>query len=198
MTTLLRTRLDELEVYVTRVAEATGIPPAHLEKDFWVTEVLRGASSASEATGCSVFFKGGTSLSKAHRIIRRFSEDVDLVVALPEGGKGAKDSTLKTFVAAAESTTGVEGTVDPSSATKGVKSSPAAASVGSNSTLSWRLAPSAANSRGCRACRLTATTPNRVRRGQQGLLPVPSPPLGALWIDLFTAVSGRSRPTMRS
>ena len=121
MTTPLRTRLDELDVYVTRVAEATGIPPAHLEKDFWVTEVLRGASNASEATGCSVIFKGGTSLSKAHRIIRRFSEDVDLVVVLPESGKGAKDSTLKAFVAAAESTTGVEGTVDPSSATKGVK-----------------------------------------------------------------------------
>ncbi len=121
MITPLRTRLDELEVYVTRVAEATGIPPAHLEKDFWVTEVLRGASNASGATGCSVIFKGGTSLSKAHRIIERFSEDVDLVVVLPEGGKSAKDSTLKTFVAAAESTTGVEGTVDPSSATKGVK-----------------------------------------------------------------------------
>lgn len=51
MTTPLRTRLDELDVCVTRVAEATGIPPAHLEKDFWVTEVLRGASNASEATG---------------------------------------------------------------------------------------------------------------------------------------------------
>lgn len=114
-------RLDELEVYVTRVAEATGIPPAHLEKDFWVTEVLRGASNASETTGCSIIFKGGTSLSKAHRIIRRFSEDVDLVVVLSEGGRGAKDSTLKTFVAAAESTTGVEATVDPSSATTGVK-----------------------------------------------------------------------------
>ena len=70
-----------------------------------MTEVLRGASNASETTGCSVIFKGGTSLSKAHRIIRRFSEDVDLIVVLPESSKGAKDSTLKTFVAAAESTT---------------------------------------------------------------------------------------------
>ena len=121
MTAPLRTRLDELDVYVSRVAKATGIPAAHLEKDFWVTEVLRGASNASESTGCSVVFKGGTSLSKAHRMIRRFSEDVDLVVVLPEGGRGTKDSTLKRFVAAAESTTGVEGTVDPSSATKGVK-----------------------------------------------------------------------------
>lgn len=36
----LRDRLDELEVYVTRIAERTNIPAAHLEKDFWVTEVL--------------------------------------------------------------------------------------------------------------------------------------------------------------
>ena len=121
MSAPLRTRLDELEVYVTRVAEATGIPAAHLEKDFWVTEVLRGAANASESTGCSVIFKGGTSLSKAHRLIRRFSEDVDLVVVLPEGGKGARDSALKAFVVAAESTTGVKGAVDPASATKGVK-----------------------------------------------------------------------------
>ncbi len=94
MTAPLRARLDELDVYVTRVAETTGIPAAHLEKDFWVTEVLRGASNASESTGCSVIFKSGTSLSKAHRLIRRFSEDVDLVVVLPAGGRGAKDSTL--------------------------------------------------------------------------------------------------------
>jgi len=119
LTTPLRTRLDELEIYVIRVAEATGIAPTHVEKDFWITEVLRGASNPSAATGCSVIFKGGTSLSKAHQIIHRFSEDVDLVVVLPEGSKGNKNSTLKTFVRAAESTTGLRGSIDPKSAAKG-------------------------------------------------------------------------------
>ena len=117
----LREHPDELEVYVTRISAAIGIPAAHLEKDFWVTEILRGAATASATTGCSVIFKGGTSLSKAHRLIERFSEDVDLIVVLPDGGKGAHDTTLKEFVRAAERTTGVGAQTDPATVTKGVK-----------------------------------------------------------------------------
>lgn len=117
----LRNSLDELEVYVTRIGEATGIPPAHLEKDFWVTEVLRGAATASATTGCSVVFKGGTSLSKAHRLIERFSEDVDLIVVFSDGGRGARDTKLKEFVQAAEQTTGVGAETNPATVTKGVK-----------------------------------------------------------------------------
>lgn len=118
---LLRTSPDELEVYVTRIAELTGIPAAHLEKDFWVTEVLRGAANASASTGCSVIFKGGTSLSKAHRLIKRFSEDVDLIVVLSEGGAGSSDTKLKVFVRAAEETTGVASATNSATVTKGVK-----------------------------------------------------------------------------
>ncbi len=121
MTRKLREGLDELEAYVTRIGESTGIPASHIEKDFWVTEVLRGATEAAVTTGCSVVFKGGTSLSKAHRLIRRFSEDVDLIVILPEGGKGAGDTTLKSFVAAAEAATGISATTDPNTVTKGIK-----------------------------------------------------------------------------
>ena len=117
----LRDNLDELEAYVTRIAEHSGIPAAHLEKDFWVTEVLRGAAAASASTGCSVIFKGGTSLSKAHRLIQRFSEDIDLIVVMPQGGKSSKDTTLKNFVAAAATATGITPAIDRSSATKGVK-----------------------------------------------------------------------------
>ncbi|MDE0061593.1 MAG: nucleotidyl transferase AbiEii/AbiGii toxin family protein [Gammaproteobacteria bacterium] len=52
------------------------IPEAYVEKDYWVTKVLCRLS-ASPFAG-SLVFKGGTSLSKAHRLIRRFSEDIDL------------------------------------------------------------------------------------------------------------------------
>ncbi len=117
----LRDSPDELEVYVTRIGEATGIPPAHLEKDFWVTEVLRGAATASVATGCSVVFRGGTSLSKAHRLIERFSEDIDLIVVLPHSGTRARDTKLKNFVQAAEHATGVGAETDPATVTRGVK-----------------------------------------------------------------------------
>jgi Nucleotidyl transferase AbiEii toxin, Type IV TA system len=121
MSRLLRDEPDVLEVYITRIAAATGIPAAHIEKDFWVTEVLRGVATASQQTGCSIVFKGGTSLSKAHRLIQRFSEDVDLIAILPAGGKNARDKTLKAFVDAASIATGIVPTVDPNSSTTGVK-----------------------------------------------------------------------------
>jgi hypothetical protein len=40
------------------VSDAINIPAAHIEKDFWVTEVLRGAAAAAQ--GVEVVFKGGT------------------------------------------------------------------------------------------------------------------------------------------
>lgn len=51
--------------------------PAHLlEKDVWVVWVLQALFSSPLAD--DVTFKGGTSLSKAYRVIDRFSEDIDL------------------------------------------------------------------------------------------------------------------------
>lgn len=57
-----------------QVAARTGFPLSHIEKDFWVTEVLRGVVGA--ANGVEIVFKGGTSLSEAFSLIERFSEDV--------------------------------------------------------------------------------------------------------------------------
>jgi len=51
--------------------------PAHLlEKDVWVVWTLRALFSSQLADDLT--FKGGTSLSKAYRVIDRFSEDIDL------------------------------------------------------------------------------------------------------------------------
>ena len=47
-----------------------------LEKDIWVVAALRILFDAP--FGNNLVFKGGTSLSKAYRAIRRFSEDVDI------------------------------------------------------------------------------------------------------------------------
>ena len=66
------------------VAERRGLARALVEKDYWVTHTLWSIHQAS--CGLSVWFKGGTSLSKGFGIIRRFSEDLDLKVessALP-------------------------------------------------------------------------------------------------------------------
>lgn len=51
-----------------------------IEKDYWVTQVIR---SAHVATAGGLVLKGGTSLSKGYGIIKRFSEDVDVLV-VPE------------------------------------------------------------------------------------------------------------------
>lgn len=71
-------RTEALEVAASRLSR-----PAHiLEKDVWVVwllSVLYGSEVGNHLT-----FKGGTSLSKAYRIIDRFSEDVDLTYDIRE------------------------------------------------------------------------------------------------------------------
>ncbi len=117
----LRDSPDALATAAARIEEATGIPMAHTEKDFWVTEVLRGVAQCSAETGVSAVFKGGTSLSKAYGLIRRFSEDVDIIVIVPGHSRGGDDRCLKSFVSAAEAATGLIGEIDGSTATTGVK-----------------------------------------------------------------------------
>jgi len=114
---------DAVAASAARVAEATGRPAAHVEKDFWVTEVLRGVVAAAAATGVEVLFKGGTSLSKVYGLIKRFSEDVDVLVVLPEGSSGDHDRVLKSLVGGAEAATGLSSVLDASTATRGVKRS---------------------------------------------------------------------------
>lgn len=65
-------RLDALNA----VADISGLPPHLLEKDIWVVWSLHQLFTGPYAE--NLVFKGGTSLSKAYGVIRRFSEDVDL------------------------------------------------------------------------------------------------------------------------
>ncbi|MBT1705277.1 nucleotidyl transferase AbiEii/AbiGii toxin family protein [Chryseosolibacter indicus] len=57
-----------------------------IEKDYWVTHVLKNLSASKLVD--EVIFKGGTSLSKAHDCINRFSEDIDLAILKTEGMSG--------------------------------------------------------------------------------------------------------------
>lgn len=50
--------------------------PALVEKDYWVTHALW----AIQQSGFALWFKGGTSLTKAFQLTSRFSEDLDLVM----------------------------------------------------------------------------------------------------------------------
>ncbi len=68
---------------IQNTSSALGIQDIFIEKDYWVTYVLKNLTSWDKNK--TIVFKGGTSLSKAYKLIDRFSEDIDLVL---------KDTTL--------------------------------------------------------------------------------------------------------
>jgi hypothetical protein len=53
--------------------------PALVEKDWYVVKAL-AAINAADAAPFRLVFGGGTALSRAHRLIRRMSEDIDLKI----------------------------------------------------------------------------------------------------------------------
>lgn len=55
-----------------------GMPEQIIEKDWWVSTVMRALFALPYANQMS--FKGGTSLSKCWNVISRFSEDIDIAV----------------------------------------------------------------------------------------------------------------------
>ena len=68
--------------------------PGYIEKDFWVCLVLDALFNRLPGGHPRLLFKGGTSLSKAFGLIRRFSEDIDLVVCRDDlGFTGERDPT---------------------------------------------------------------------------------------------------------
>ena len=60
------------------IADKYDLKMPAVEKDWWVTQTLAIIYSMPYAK--SLIFKGGTSLSKAWKLIERFSEDVDLAL----------------------------------------------------------------------------------------------------------------------
>ena len=62
-----------------QVEERMHLQAASVEKDFWICWTLRELF-ALPGIGPHLTFKGGTSLSKAWKLIERFSEDIDLIV----------------------------------------------------------------------------------------------------------------------
>lgn len=76
---------EERRNTISVVAEAKGLPESAVEKDWWVTLVLRAVFSTPLRP--SLLFKGGTSLSKGWDLIERFSEDIDLALNREAIGK---------------------------------------------------------------------------------------------------------------
>lgn len=66
--------------YCQQAGEVLGLPPNSIEKDFWVCWTLRELFALPN-TGQHLTFKGGTSLSKGWGLIKRLSEDIDIVLS---------------------------------------------------------------------------------------------------------------------
>ncbi len=68
----------EKEAVFNAIAAENGMTPFAVEKDWWVSRTLEIIFQMSIAK--HLVFKGGTSLSKAWKLINRFSEDIDLAI----------------------------------------------------------------------------------------------------------------------
>lgn len=68
--------ISERQAALDSVAKRLEIDTPSVEKDWWVTAVLRALFQTSFAP--YLLFKGGTSLSKGWQLINRFSEDIDI------------------------------------------------------------------------------------------------------------------------
>ena len=72
--------MDYDDATLRSVQEHFGLPnPALVEKDFYVVKALAAIATVDkDALHVRLVFGGGTALSRAHRLIRRMSEDIDL------------------------------------------------------------------------------------------------------------------------
>ncbi len=71
---------------VVRTANALGLTTSFVVKDYFIFEMLRSIVGINP----SVVFKGGTSLSKCHHVIDRFSEDIDLGLEVEHATEGQR------------------------------------------------------------------------------------------------------------
>ena len=79
MYSILKLSPDDRRTVFRNTAQKMGVHEAIIEKDYWVCIVLDYLFHISRFCG-SLMFKGGTSLSKCFDLIKRFSEDIDLIL----------------------------------------------------------------------------------------------------------------------
>ena len=94
----------EKEAVFNAIAAEKGMTPFAVEKDWWVSRTLEIIFQMNIAK--HLVFKGGTSLSKAWKLINRFSEDIDLAID-KEFFEGYKGDISKTQIGKLRKVAGV-------------------------------------------------------------------------------------------
>ena len=79
MYSLLKLSEEEQRTIFRNTAQKMGVHEAIIEKDYWVCLILDYLFYKSRFKKY-LTFKGGTSLSKCFNLIKRFSEDIDLIL----------------------------------------------------------------------------------------------------------------------
>ena len=76
---IIKASNEEKQILFQNTAEKMKMHPAIIEKDFWVVMLLDYLFHVCPWKHAFTF-KGGTSLSKGYQLIKRFSEDIDLIL----------------------------------------------------------------------------------------------------------------------
>jgi predicted nucleotidyltransferase component of viral defense system len=74
-----------------------GINPAFIEKDFYAVIVLQELASLND-DGINLIFTGGTCLSKAYGLIKRFSEDIDFRILTTSEPNRSKRKEIRELI----------------------------------------------------------------------------------------------------
>lgn len=114
MMTLHNYTKDFIEL-IQLTATRFGISPDFVEKDYWITSILKKLALSTNKE--SIVFKGGTSLSKGYRLINRFSEDIDIAII----NENLTGNALKTKIRSVEKeiTTDLVEIIEPEITSKG-------------------------------------------------------------------------------
>ena len=90
MDAFLQMSINERRLLCEQAEANLGLRAGSIEKDYWVCWTLRELTNLAE-WGEHLTFKGGTSLSKAWKLIDRFSEDIDVVIERAYVGFGGEE-----------------------------------------------------------------------------------------------------------
>lgn len=93
--TIIEATDDERRGLFLTAATRIGTTAQNIEKDFWVCWTLDALFHRLKSGGPRLLFKGGTSLSKGHGLISRFSEDIDVTVFREDIGEPASVEELE-------------------------------------------------------------------------------------------------------
>jgi hypothetical protein len=96
MIEFLRLPEERRRQYIRQVNIETGMSEKAVEKDWWVTLVLKAVFALPMSQ--HFVFKGGTSLSKGWKLVERLSEDIDIAIAPEAFGKVYKAEPSHSYV----------------------------------------------------------------------------------------------------